>query len=361
MSRRPRIGIAGLGDIARLHAQGLKAHPDIELAVCRGRNPGSADVFARDFEAIVYDSWQQMLSDERVIAVDLCVPNDLHRRYTEEAATAGKHVICEKPVAMTTEDATAMVGACRTAGVELMVAHVLRFWPEYVSMRDMLQSGALGQCHAITLRRMLSLLLSVSGSQGWRQDPRRMGGAILDLQIHDIDFLLWTFGIPESVYCVGARSEDGGLNHVYTVLNYGNGPRAFIEASYMLQGDPMIFMAKAVCERGSLDYAMNLDQFDMHEMQGGDTGAKSRSAASLVCYRPGAEPEVLHHADPKVLENVFRNEMLHFTNCALSRAENDTASTADAVAAVGVVEACQESIRTGSVVSLSETAALLRD
>ena len=350
MNGRPRIGIVGLGDIARLHAQGLLSNSEIQLAVCRGRNPGSADLFARDFGAVVYDNWAQMLDDERVVAVDLCVPNDLHRSYAESAASASKHVICEKPIAMTSGDGVAMIDACRSAGVQMLVAHVLRFWPEYRIMRDVLQSRQLGVCRTITLRRMLSLLVSVPGREGWRNSPDRMGGAILDLQIHDIDFLLWTFGLPGTIYCVAARSADGGLNHVYTTLTYPDGPCALIEASYMLKGDPMIFTAKAVCDEGSLDYSMNLAQFEMHEIEEPAQGNGRPGGASLTCFRPSAQAEVLAHSDPQVLENVFRAELAYFADCVLGRTESDVANAEDAVAAVRVVEACRESVRTAGVV-----------
>jgi predicted dehydrogenase len=123
------------------------------------------------------------------------VPNDLHRAYVEEAAAAGKHTLCEKPIAITVEDAESMLVAARRAGVLFMVAHPLRFWPKYVKAREIIRSGQLGDCRAITMQRLLSLLISVRGERGWRHRSERMGGAILDLQIHALDFLRWTFGL----------------------------------------------------------------------------------------------------------------------------------------------------------------------
>ena len=200
--------------------------------------PGCGRLIRKEFAAAVYDSYDQMLDDERVIAVDICVPNDLHRPFVEQAASAGKHVICEKPIALTSADGREMLSACRRNGVQLHVAHILRFWPEYVQMRDLLRSNQLGGCRAVSMRRMLSLLANVSGAEDWRRKPERAGGAAIDLQIHDIDFLLWTFGMPRTVYCAAARSPEGGLDHVFTVLTYTSGLCAAIEASFLLQGDP---------------------------------------------------------------------------------------------------------------------------
>src|SRR5262249_57241014 len=133
----------------RLHARGLKQRDDVQLCVCRGRNPARAEAFAREFDARLYPSYEDMLAASALHAVDICVPNDLHREYALKAALAPKHILCEKPIALSLEDAAAMVEAARSAGVLLLIAHPLRFWPEYVRMRDILRSGELGRCFTI--------------------------------------------------------------------------------------------------------------------------------------------------------------------------------------------------------------------
>jgi predicted dehydrogenase len=289
-----------------------------------------------------------MLADRRVHAVDICVPNDLHRSYVERAANAGKHVLCEKPIAMTLEDGQAMVESTRRAGVIFMVAHVLRFWPEYVRAREILLSRRLGDCRAITMRRMLSLLISVQGEQNWRQQVDRMGGAIIDLQIHDLDFLNWTFGMPESVFCAAIPSRGGGFDHCYTVLSYASGIKALVESSYLLQGDPMVFSMKAVCDEGTLDYVFHPDRFDMHELAGHEAGVAAESnPGSLMCYRAGREPEVIVRQDPDLIGLVFSREVSHFVN-GIRRGEPDLIAPAtEAVSALQVGLACRESALTG--------------
>jgi UDP-N-acetylglucosamine 3-dehydrogenase len=351
-----RIGLAGTGDIGRLHARAIRAQHGIELCVCQGVKPAGAEAFAREFSTAVYPSYAAMLADPSVDAVDICVPNDLHRAYTEEAAAAGKHVLCEKPIALTLEDARAMAAAARRAGVLLIIGHPLRFWPEYVKMREVLRSCALGTCRAITMRRMLSLLAGVEGEQRWRHKPERMGGAILDLAVHDLDFLNWTFGMPESVYCSGARSDDGGWNHTAAVFRYGAGPVALVESSFMLQGDPMVFTAKAVCDRGSLDYAMDLQQFAMHALAGGDGGGTAHDhSATLVCYRAGLEPELLLNQEPNVLDAVFARELAYFVECARGRRENELMLAEDAIAALRLALAAKQSAETGEVVRICQS------
>jgi len=348
MSGKIRIGLAGAGDIGRMHAKAWTQRPDVELCVCRGVNPARALALQRDFGARLYESWAAMLADEGLLAADICVPNDLHRVYVEQAAAAGKHILCEKPIALTLEDARAMAEAAGRAGVTLAIAHPLRFWPEYVRMREEIRSGRLGRCLSVTMRRMLSLLISVPGESGWRLAPERMGGAILDLQIHDLDFLCWTFGMPERIYCASVRSAAGGFDHNHALLHFPGGATALVESSYMLQGDPMIFTAKAVCERGSLDYGMDLKEFEMHEMAGPRAGSTERSApATLVCYRPGRDPEILARQEPDVLGAAFAREVSHFLDCATGRAASRTAGPEEAIRALEVALACRRSAETG--------------
>jgi len=354
MTRKTTVGLAGTGDIGRLHARALSRRADVDLSVCVGVKPGGAQAFARDFGARIYPSYQEMLRDPSVVAVDICVPNDLHRDFAEKAAVAGKHVLCEKPLAMSLEDAEAMKRAAEQAGVLLMVAHPLRFWPEYVMLREVLRSNQLGSCLAITLRRMLSLLISVKGERNWRHRPERMGGAVLDLQIHDLDFLNWTFGLPESVCCSAARSQDGGLNHVYTTLRYSTGLVALVEASYLLQGDPMIFTVKAVCERGTLDYGLDVEHFSIHAMTGAEAGGTAhKSPATLVCYQAGKEPEVLLRQEPDVLDSVFARELSHFVDCVQGKANNSFAPAEEAMGSLRMTLASLQSAQSGQPVSLS--------
>lgn len=345
-----RIGLVGLGDIGKLHARALRECEGVELGVCRGRNPARAEGLAAEWGATLYDSYDAMLDDPGVVGVDICVPNDLHRSYVERAAAKGKHVLCEKPIALALADAEAMAEACRRAGVRLMIAHVLRFWPEYARLRELLRAEALGPCLAITMRRMLSLLISVRGEDGWRHDPARMGGALLDLQVHDIDFLCWTFGMPDRVYCSGGRS---GLDHAYSTLHWPSGLAAMVEGSYLLQGDPMIFTAKAVCERGSLDYGLDLDHFAMHDMGGADAGRTSAAApATLMCYRAGEAPEVVMRQEADVLVGAFAREVACFVDLVRGIDRPDAPRVDEALDALRVALACRESAESGESVRI---------
>jgi predicted dehydrogenase len=133
-----RIGIIGAGSMGHVHsAAWLEA--GAQVVAVHSASLESALGLAAQFGARVCSNLAELL--EHVDVVDLCVPTHLHHAMTLEAASAGKHVVCEKPMALELNDARAMIEACEQAGVRLFVAHVVRFFPQYRAARDALQAG----------------------------------------------------------------------------------------------------------------------------------------------------------------------------------------------------------------------------
>ena len=157
--------------------------------------PEAGTASPRSTRRRLYPSFEALLDDPTVDAVDICLPNDLHREFAVRALQAGKHVLCEKPIALTLEDADAMIAAARRAGRFLMIGHVLRFWPEYRAgqgahrcrcaweNRWPCPPGGWSRCWPAH---------KATGAGG--TIPRRSGGAVLDMQIHDLDAFCWFFG-----------------------------------------------------------------------------------------------------------------------------------------------------------------------
>ena len=147
--------------------------------------------------------------------MDLCVPNDAHGRMAIEALRAGKHVLVEKPIALSTAEADAMVAAARAAGKLLMVAHVLPFFPEFAFALEAVRSGRYGSLQAAHLMRMISKPDWSSGIA----DPNRSGGPAIDLHIHDTHFIGLICGVPRAVHSSGVV-EDGAVVHLTTQYLY---------------------------------------------------------------------------------------------------------------------------------------------
>ena len=146
-----------------------------------------------------YADVADLLADPAVDLVDLCVPNDEHARLAIRALEAGKHVLVEKPIALTTADADAMVAAARASGKLLMVAHVLPFFPEFAFAAEAVASGAIRALRAAHLKRVIC---RPDWSRGIA-DADRSGGPAIDLHIHDTHFIGLVCGVPQAVHSRG--------------------------------------------------------------------------------------------------------------------------------------------------------------
>jgi predicted dehydrogenase len=168
----------------------------------------------------LYDDFTAMLADPRVDLVDLCVPSDLHGRMAVEALDAGKAVLVEKPIALSIEDADAMVAASQRAGRPLMVAQVLPFVPEFAFALEAVRSGRYGALQAAHFTRVIS-------RPDWSSevaDPSKSGGPAIDLHIHDTHFIGLLCGVPRAVHSRGVI-ENGAVVHLTTQYLFGaDGP-----------------------------------------------------------------------------------------------------------------------------------------
>ncbi len=162
-----------------------------------------------------YPDFGAILADSKVDLVDLCVPNDAHGPMAIEALRAGKHVLVEKPIALSMAEADAMVAAARAAGKLLLVAHVLPFFPEFAFALAAVRSGRYGSLQAAHLMRVISKPNWSSGIA----DPNRSGGPAIDLHIHDTHFIALICGVPRAVHSSGIV-EDGAVVYVTTQYLY---------------------------------------------------------------------------------------------------------------------------------------------
>ncbi len=168
-----------------------------------------------------YADYHELLADPDVDLVDICLPTDMHERVVLESLAAGKHTLVEKPIAIEMEAAQRMVAAAEKAGVLLMVAHVLPFFPEFRFAADCIRSGRYGRLLAAHFRRVIT-------PPTWSKDMadfRRLGGWGIDLHIHDNHFIGYVQGIPRAVHSCGILRE-GLVNHVHTHYIYEKGEPA---------------------------------------------------------------------------------------------------------------------------------------
>lgn len=192
--------------------------------------------------------YQAVLDDPTVHIVDICVPTMHHCDFTVRAAAAGKHVLCEKPMAVTLDEADTMIAACKAYGVTFMVAHVLRFWPEYMAAVALVHAGRIGTLKSVTCQR-LSPGPAWNDNASWFLDPDRGGGAVRDLAIHDYDVINWLAGLPTDVQAMG------GVNHFTALFALADGVYGEVEASMAMPGGfPFIMTLQAVGDAGAVTF-----------------------------------------------------------------------------------------------------------
>lgn len=204
-----RVAVVGCGLAARrLHFPAYAALPDAEVVVVASGRRSTAEEAAKEFDVPrVAERWEDVVDDPEVDAVDVCTPNTLHAPVAAAAARAGKHVLVEKPMATTAEDADAMVVAARDAGVVLAVAHNLRFVPVYEEARRIVAEGAIGRIvggRAILAHAGPDETWGATGDWFWTEADAG-GGAFLDLGVHVVDLVRWI--VDEPVVEVAAMSS----------------------------------------------------------------------------------------------------------------------------------------------------------
>ena len=228
-----RIAIVGAGTMGQLHAQSCLNLPDAQVTWVADRHAERAEALAALLGAgcrATTDNAEAVGAGD-VDAVLVCVPTRDHRAVTELAAARGKHVFCEKPLALTLADAEAMVEACRRAGVRLMVGHVVRFFPEYARIHQLLGEDAVGQVGVVRASRLNAY---PRPDRGWYTDLAASGGPIVDLMIHDLDTLRWYFGEVARAYGRGLShtAAQPTTDYALALLRFESGVIAHVEASW---------------------------------------------------------------------------------------------------------------------------------
>ncbi len=195
-----RIGLIGAGGIAGVHAACYENMKEAKVVAVADIVPERAEFLAKKFGADALDHGDKILERADVDVVDICLPTYLHCEYVLKAAKAKKHILCEKPMALNIEQGLQMIEATKSAGVKFMVAQVLRFFPEYISAKNAMESGVIALPKIVRVYRGGG---HPSRVREWYGMPEKSGGAIQDMLIHDIDYLKWCFGPAKEVYAKG--------------------------------------------------------------------------------------------------------------------------------------------------------------
>lgn len=331
-----RSAIIGTGFIGNAHATAYKNMDNAQLVAIADVDEEKGRKAAEEFDCKYYKDAEEMLQAEEVDIVDICLPTFLHEQYVLLAARYKKHILCEKPVTLSLESMDRMLAAVKEAGVRFMVAQVVRFWPEYIKIKEMYDAGDFGDVRMVYANRIAQ---HPNWTQ-WHRDPGKSGGGLFDLHLHDIDFVQYLFGKVKSVYAVGKASETGCWNFVMTTLKFENGNYATVEGIFdMTENYPFTMTFRIIGETKTVDYSM-VAGFNLE-----DVGSSKRAA---VLYESGHEPRKLD-IDEK---DAYQIELEYFVGHIESGKPFDVITPEDSRHVVAVICAIQKSLETGKVVEL---------
>jgi predicted dehydrogenase len=267
--------------------------------------------------------WRRLLEAQDVDVVDICLPTPQHLEVVTAALASGKHVLCEKPMARTLADGQAIAAAAAKAKGFFMPAMCMRFWGEWEWLKQVVEEKRFGEVRSATFRR------AASTPGGWFRDARLSGGAILDLHVHDVDFIYHLFGKPKAVFSRGYSQQTSEIDHIVTQYLYDSPAVVSAEGSWAM-ADGFGF---------KMQLAMNFDRATVDFEYGRDN--------PLMLYQNGkAEPvQTSRHTG-------YVGEIRYFVDCVKNGTRPTRVTAEDAVMGLRIIEAERHSVQSGKQISV---------
>ena len=336
-----KVGLIGIGYIGHAHLSALKQIDNAQLIAIVDFNEKEGRKIAQENNTDYFKDIDEMLKNVDVDAVIICVPTFAHAELAIKAANEKKHILCEKPLTLTLKDADNMIEAAKKNDVKTMTGHVLRFWPEYVKIKEIIDSGYLGKpLTAFSERLIVTPDWQVNA---WDKDEKNSGGAPLDLHIHDLDLLIWLFGKPEIVKASGILTpenpEKGGFSHIFTSAQFKNGKAGFAEGGWSFKGAfPFTMAVRVLCEKGTIEWTF----------RAGKNIEERSKAFNIIIYGNDGSIETIEtpQTDP------FFNELSYFIDCIENDKPITNATFEDGRASLEFALAATRSAREQIVVKL---------
>lgn len=346
-----KVGIAGIGFMGWIHWLAYQQIEGVEVvAVCdldekrlSGDWTGIQGNFGPpgtqvDLSAIHTSSDLQAFCQEDFDLIDICLPPAMHRQVIELGAAGGKHVFCEKPLALNVADCDAVLEVCKQADRLFFVGHVLPFFPEFQAARKILDSGQHGGLVGGYFKRIIS-------NPTWLPhffDPEKVGGPLFDLQVHDAHFIRLIAGMPTGVYSRGqTEKENEVVRFCHSIFDFG-APHLSIAATGGVidqQGRPFNHGFEIQLEKGTL-------QFEYAALSSED----ELMPLKLISSDGKVEPVAMEGGDPV---DAFVAELTEVVACVREQRSSALLDGQLARDAIQICEAQANSVKTGSRVALA--------
>ena len=328
-----KVGILGSGFMGGTHARAYKKITGVEVAAVSSQGLDKAQALAREVGARATTDDMAIVNDPSIEAISNTLPTHLHAEFTIAALKAGKHVLLEKPFALNAAGCDGMIAAQKASGKILLVAHVLRFWGEYVSLVEFVRSGKIGK----PISAIATRLSQLPAWADWFVAPEKSGGAVLDLCVHDFDAVNWLLGAPKTVYARGRLYRPGLWNNVHAILDYGDAEGVVEGSEFMPEGYPFTAGLRVICEGGVVEFLF----------RAGGVSVEMGGVNSLTVYEPGKS-----YALPGKPGDAYENQIAYFVDCVRNGRAPALGAPEQARLAVQTSEAARRSLETGAVVAL---------
>jgi predicted dehydrogenase len=300
VAERIRVAIIGCGGISRGHARGYLQSPDLfEIVACCDERRELAEERAQQLGAkFVTTDYREVIAREDVDAVDICLPHHLHAEVAIAAAEAGKHVLVEKPIANSLQEADAMIEAAKKSGVVLMVAHNERYMPVYRKAKELVEQGILGRI--FLARADHNQFVRINGRHWlWRKETAG-GGVLIGSGIHRVDILRWLVGEIVRVWhrqvIVPERFSDEVEAASVTIFEFANGAIGELTCNWSAYG------------------ANSAPWYELLWLYGTE-GSLHNVGGLFVASEKLPESQGKHVQIPLPDEDSFVNEIRHFGEC----------------------------------------------
>lgn len=295
------VAIIGGGFISNIHAACYK-NLGVKIEAIADISEEVRKAFSSKYNCKAYESAKEMLEElnEKIEIVDICAPTFLHEEMIDLALQYNKHIICEKPLSIHLNKVDEIIAKFKDSDKYLMIAQVIRFWPEYVKIKEWIDNGVLGNIKLVSAKR-----LAQHPKSKWFYDPTKSGGGIFELHIHDTDFLCYLFGDVKEVYANGSQDENKSWDFINSSIKFKNGVSAVAQGAFGITDNyPFTANFKVIGDKGTAEFnlsaGVNLD---------------SGSTNSLTLYRNGQQP---------IIENVgsrdaYEIELEYFIDCVKNK------------------------------------------
>jgi len=294
------VAILGAGNMGVSLAKAFGKIPGVAIKYVYSRTLSRARPLADLMKAEPLDQTVRIFADRDVDVIVVCLPTHTRQETLRAGIEAKQHIFCEKPLAINEAAASEISRLLSGYSKIVMVGQVLRFFWEYSRIRDIVHSGQLGQIGTVRLSRCVGF----PGADSWFADPAKSGGVILDLLIHDIDFLLWTFGEVKQIYAKSLTySQQGRLDYALINIEMESGALAHLEGSWAHPAGSFRHTVEVCGSKGLLHH----DSLSSKSLEWAPTANSEDKSISRV-----ALPESNDSNDP------YLAEVSHFVECVRS-------------------------------------------